>query len=197
MQTLEQKPRRCGTSRVLLPQPYQPGHHTPRMDGNRLRAVMRRVVASVAIVTAAGDDERRGITISSFTSVSLDPPLVSFNVRRQARMCRTLQAASDFVVHVLSDKQAALSAHFARPGQTGTQQFSPIAHRIRACGSPVLEAALAVLCCRRYALYPAGDHVIVVGRVVAIEEAASGQPLLYYDRTYRTIGSEIATSADH
>lgn len=152
---------------------------------------MRRVPSAVTVVTAAGQGTIRGITIGSFTSVSLDPPLVSFNVGKEAQMHDVLLDASHFVVHVLTDQQAHLSHRFAVPDQSGIDQFESVDYVRDEHGTPILEDVLAIFYCRTYAVHEAGDHAIVVGEVLDIDEAIGGMPLLYVNRTYRELGDEV------
>lgn len=162
-----------------------------RVDGEQLRAVMRRVPSPVTVVTARGEEEMRGITIGSFTSTSLNPPLISFNVEREAQMHDVLAGAERYAVHVLRVDQAYLSNHFAVPDRTGAEQFEKVSYHTDDDGTPVLDGVLAVLHCRRYAAYEAGDHSIFVGEVEAIEAAEEAAPLLYFNRSYRSVGEEV------
>ena len=160
--------------------------------GEAFRLAMRRVPAVVTIVTAARGEEVRGITIGSFTSVALDPPLISFNVRKESRMHGIITTASHFAVHLISQQQTHLCQHFATPDQTSAQQFSTVGYRLNALGVPILDDALTILCCAHHDLFEAGDHSIILGRVVEIDEANEGEPVLYYNRTYRSIGEITA-----
>ncbi|HET6569312.1 MAG TPA: flavin reductase family protein [Rhodothermales bacterium] len=164
-----------------------------QIDGDTLRAVMRRVPSPVVVVTAASH-EVRGATIGSFTSVSLNPPLISFNIARDSQMYAVIMAAERFAVHVLTDAHAWLCQHFARPDIESEEQFSSVTYRLHESGMPILEEAPLVLFCRKYAAYPAGDHTIVVGEVEAIEEHGAGRPILYYNRSYRGLG-KVVTAA--
>ena len=150
-----------------------------KADGAVLRSVMRRVPSPVTVVTAAGEEEARGVTIGSFTSVSLEPPLISFNVERRARMHEVLLGACHFAVHILGDKHAPLCNHFAKPDCSGMEQLEVVPHRLDAYGSPVLESALVVLSCRSYATFVAGDHSIFIGEVIEVEEREAGAVFLY------------------
>lgn len=162
-----------------------------RIDGEALRFVMRHVPSPVTIVTVAGEKEMRGITIGSFTSTSLHPPLVSFNVSRDAGVYDALTTSERFAVHVLSDHQAHLSDHFATPELSGDEQFQDISFEVEADGTPILSGALAVMLCARHAVYDAGDHSIMVGRVIALGNVdAGGLPLVYFNRAYRRVGKE-------
>ena len=159
--------------------------------GEQLRVAMRQVPSAVTVVTVAGRTEMRGITIGSFTSVSLDPPLISFNVALDAQMHDLLVGAKHFVVHLLSDEQAYLANHFAIKDRSGEEQFATISYRLDVHGTPVLDGVLGVFYCSHYAVYPAGDHSLLVGKVSAIEDGIDGFPLVYYDRSYRRVGDEI------
>lgn len=167
---------------------------TAVVDGEALRLVMRRVPSPVTVVTAAVGEERRGITIGSFTSVSLEPPLVSFNVSRDAQMHAVITVADRFAVHLLSDRQDDLSNHFAVPDLSPHEQFGGIPHHLEPDGTPIVADVLAVLHCVPYAVYEAGDHSIVVGEVVRIDEGRDGSALLYYDRSYHTVGKAVTSN---
>ncbi len=155
--------------------------------GDDLRSVMQRVPAPVTVVTAAGHSEARGATIGSFTSVSLDPPLVSFNVEKDSQMHEVLAEASHFAVHLLADRQSELCQHFAIPDQSGTEQLEAVRHHSTPHETPILDAAPAVLHCRWHEAFETGDHTIVVGRVIRLEEHEEAPPILYYDRDYRSV----------
>ncbi|GAB5521207.1 MAG: flavin reductase family protein [Rhodothermales bacterium] len=157
-----------------------------------LRVVMRSVPSPVTVVTATTGDEVRGMTIGSFTSVSLEPPLISFNVQRIARMSAVLEGASHFSVHILGVDQASLSNHFAIPDVDGIAQFANVLHRVDEHGVPILDDALARLDCVPFAIHPAGDHILMLGEVTHVVEPTEGEkPLLYFDRAYRKIGSSL------
>ncbi len=152
---------------------------------------MRHVPAAVTVVTVGGD-EPRGVTIASFSSVSLDPPLVAFNVQKGARMFPLVERAERYAVHVLPAGRVDLSDHFADPELSGREQFEKVPHEVGRNGLPLLEGMLAVLECEPWAVYDAGDHALFVGRVVRISTGADGEPVLYYQRSYRQVGDVIA-----
>lgn len=165
------------------------------VNGEMLRAAMRRVPSPVTIVTATDGREMRGITIGSFTSVSLTPPLISFNVAHASRMHALITARTErFAVHILAEDQAHLSDHFAVPGRTGAEQFAGLAYRRDAGGTPLLDDVLAIFHCARYAVYPAGDHSLLIGEVLKVERRGEGTPLLYFDRSYRNVGAPVQRS---
>jgi flavin reductase (DIM6/NTAB) family NADH-FMN oxidoreductase RutF len=162
------------------------------VDGDMLRAVMRRVASPVTVVTAAADGEARGATIGSFTSVSLDPPLVSFNVQRESSFYATISRADAFAIHLLTDGQAELANHFALPDLTSEAQFRNVPHvQLEPGLPPILRDTFGVLHCQRYAVHEAGDHALFIGRVERVIEAEGTGPLLYYARSYRAVGGEV------
>ncbi len=156
------------------------------------RAVMRRVPSPVAIVTAAGDQERRGITIGSITSVSLVPPLISFSVMHVSRMHDVITRASHYAVHILAEDQVALSTSFAEPDRSGAQQFAHVSHTLDPNGVPILGGAVAILHCTAHAVHEAGDHSILIGQVRRTTDGPRSRPLVYHQGAYRRLGQHIA-----
>jgi flavin reductase (DIM6/NTAB) family NADH-FMN oxidoreductase RutF len=156
---------------------------------------MRRVPAPVVVVTARGETEARGITIGSFTSVALEPPLVSFNVGRDSRMHGVMEHCSVFAVHVLSEQQVHLAKRFATPGLTGEEQFEAVPHHTRPGGAlPLLDDVTARLLCTPEDSIVAGDHTLYVGQVVEIEEPPDAGAVLYYQSSYRGVGNELPST---
>ena len=158
--------------------------------GEDLRAVMRHVPSPVTIVTFAGPDGARGITIGSFTSVSLVPPLISFNVMRGSSMHNVLLNAKSYAIQILRADQVALSERFAVPEISSEQQFEGVLHRVGIDAVPVIEDVLATILCSSHKVVPAGDHSLFIGEVLEVETVASGKPLIYYQQSYRTISGK-------
>jgi len=132
-------------------------------------------------VTAIGPDGApAGMTVNSFASVSLQPPLVLICIDRQAEAHDVIRAAREFVVNVLADDQEALSRRFADKHE---DRFDGIGYRTSQRGLIVLDGGLAHIECRHFADYPGGDHTIILGEVVGGETSA-GQPLLFYRGGY-------------
>lgn len=157
------------------------------VDGEQLRTIMRRVASPVVVVSAIADGEFRGMTAGSFVSVSLDPPLICFNVGKESRMHGILTSAEVFAVHILAANQEHLSNLFARSDLDGVEQFASCAHRVREDGLPVLVDSLGVLHCSKHAKIDAGDHSIFLGKVQATEDGRNEDPLVYYNRSYRSV----------
>jgi 3-hydroxy-9,10-secoandrosta-1,3,5(10)-triene-9,17-dione monooxygenase reductase component len=166
------------------------------VDGECLREVMRRVASPVTVVTTGVDGERRGATIGSFTSVSLHPPLISFNVMRGTGFHDVLRRATHFAVHLLRDDQAEAAEHFARPDLSEADLFEgvPLRRGTLPGGVPLLRDALGILHCRVWEVVPAGDHDLFLGEVLRLDGApvdGGHSPLLYYARSYRAVGREV------
>lgn len=160
----------------------------PSVTEEDLKSVMRRVPSAVTVVTAFDGEEMRGMTVGSFTSVSLDPLLVSFNVGKASSMHGVLLRADYFYVHLLSEEQSYLSDLFARADFSGKEQFERAAHFLAPDGAPILKETLAFLRCEKIVVYDAGDHCLMIGRVEEIIHQNDGLPLLYFDRGYRSVG---------
>jgi flavin reductase (DIM6/NTAB) family NADH-FMN oxidoreductase RutF len=150
------------------------------IDSGLFRRVLRRHAASVVVVTAPGP---AGFTATSFTSVSLDPPLVSFCVSRTASAWPRISEAPVVAVHVLTAGQERLARSFATPGidRFAAHEWHEGPHAV-----PLLDGALAILICRVVNLFEAGDHVIVVASPVHAEHHndTEATPLVYHDGTY-------------
>ena len=153
------------------------------VDPVAFRAVMGEVCTAVTVVTAMDGDRPHGTTVSAFSSLSLDPPLVLVSLDRGSQLLAVINAAGRFGVNVLSGDQAALAARFAT---RGPDKFDGVAWRSD-WASPRLEGVTGFLDCEVTATLDGGDHVIVQG-LVRGAEAESGQahPLTYHRRAFGT-----------
>lgn len=145
-----------------------------------LRQLLRRRAATVTVVTAASGGRLVGFTATSFTSVSLRPPLVSFCVDHRSSSWPVLRTAEHVGVHVLDARQADLARTFA---SRGIDRFAAAAWLPGPYGVPLLQQTLAWLVCRIAARVAAGDHAIVLAEPVKIR-CAEGSPLVYYNGQY-------------
>jgi flavin reductase (DIM6/NTAB) family NADH-FMN oxidoreductase RutF len=142
---------------------------------------MGRFATGVTVLTVNGPDGRPiGMTASSLASVSLVPPLVSVCVDHQAELHDAILAAPIFVVNVLESAQEALSRRFADRHE---DRFEGVGYHRSPDGLVLLDGALAHLECDRFTSYPAGDHTIIIGRVIG-GSTGEGRPLLYYRGGY-------------
>ena len=154
--------------------------------GEELRALMRHAPACVAVLTVDAGGERLGLTVSSFVSLSLEPPLVGVSISRQAAMHELLREAGGFAVSLLAGGQEWLAQHFAR-GVPPIGMWHGIATEEGAGAAPLLAGALGSLECRLVAEHAVGDHTLFVGEVESVRPGASAPPLVYHDGTYRSL----------
>jgi len=151
------------------------------IDAAVFRQLCGRFPTGVVVVTTTMEDGRPvGMTANSFTSVSLDPPLVSINVDQQAAMHQHMARAERFAINVLESRQEALSRRFA---EEHPDRFDGVGYRLTEGGFPHLDGAHAVLECVRHIAFVAGDHTIVIGEVTG-GVVGEGRPLLYYRGGY-------------
>jgi flavin reductase (DIM6/NTAB) family NADH-FMN oxidoreductase RutF len=143
-----------------------------------LRSVFRQHAAGVAVITARGDAGPVGFTATSLTSVSAEPPMISFGVGTGASSWPAISGSDHIGVHILGEHQVELAATFAR---SGADRFgAPTSWREGPRGVPVLDEVLAWLVCRIVGRVPAGDHRIVIAEVVLGDPTGAGRPLLYH-----------------
>jgi flavin reductase (DIM6/NTAB) family NADH-FMN oxidoreductase RutF len=147
------------------------------MQEEDFRAALGRFATGVAFVTAEVGGARLGLIVSSFTSVSLDPPLVSFCPSRDSLTWRRMRAARAFAVNVLGAPHAEFARRAAMPGadRFGCAEVEP-----GVSGAPIMREALAAIECTIEAQYPAGDHWLVIGGVRRLHLPADGDPLVYW-----------------
>ena len=150
-----------------------------------LRSTFRRHAAGVAVITARGATGPVGFTATSLTSVSAEPPMISFGVGTGASSWPAIAEADHIGVHILGEHQGDLAATFAR---SGADRFgAPTAWRDGPEGVPVLDDVLAWLVCRIVARVPAGDHRIVLAEVVLGDPSGGGRPLLYHQGRFTAL----------
>ncbi|MDO7835780.1 flavin reductase family protein [Sphingobium sp. HBC34] len=151
-------------------------------DNATFRRVLGHYPTGVCVVTATQDDDTPvGMVVGSFTSVSLDPPLVAFFPAKSSSSWPRLQSVGKFCVNVLASDQQPLCRQIAGPGP---DKFAGISHRVSANGSPILDDVVAWIDCALDAVHEAGDHYIVLGRVVALEVERPERPLLFFQGNY-------------
>jgi flavin reductase (DIM6/NTAB) family NADH-FMN oxidoreductase RutF len=158
---------------------------TPEVDPAQFRQLLGRFATGVTILTVITPDDRPiGMTANSLASVSLQPPLLSVCIDREAEMHDVITQADRFVVNVLSSRQETLARRFA---DKHVDRFDGVGYHLSPDGLIMLEGALAHIECDRHAQYQAGDHTIVVGKVVG-GETGDGRPLLFYRGGYAALG---------
>ncbi|WP_234822503.1 flavin reductase family protein [Palleronia aestuarii] len=143
-------------------------------DGRALRTALGRFATGVAVITVATPGGPLGITANSFASVSLDPPLVLWSPAKASRRFRPFVEADHFAIHVMGAEQGDLAGRFVREGNP----FGDLTWKSDPEGTPLIDGCLARFRCRRAAVHDAGDHVIVIGDVLAASHR-DGAPLVF------------------
>lgn len=156
------------------------------LDPAVFRQLCGRFPTGIVVVTTMSQERRPvGMTANSFTSVSLAPPLVSVNVDHAAAMHGHVARAPRFALNILESRQEALSRRFA---DEIPDRFDGVGYAVSDSGLPILDGALAFLECERHTSFEAGDHTIVLGRVLG-GRVNDGRPLLYYRGGYYDLPS--------
>jgi 3-hydroxy-9,10-secoandrosta-1,3,5(10)-triene-9,17-dione monooxygenase reductase component len=155
----------------------------PVIDPADFRKVLGHLPTGVTVVAAAPDEHPAGMTIGSFFSVSLDPPLVGFCAGKGSTSWPLIEPARCFAVNILSSDQAGISNHFA---SSAADRFGEVSWRPGVTGSPILDGVVGHIECRTEHTFDAGDHWIVVGHVVDLSVDEGGAPLVFLGGRYGT-----------
>ena len=165
-----------------------PKSNEPAIDPRELRDVLGCFATGVAIVTSIGDAGRPvGMTINSFSSVSLDPPLVLWSIGLNTPSRRAYAAHPSFAINIMCSQSKDMSLHFARPSD---EKFADVDWAPGHNGVPVLGGALATLECKVHDRVISGDHEIFIGRVVRLCQK-SGDPLLFHRGKFAHLGQLV------
>lgn len=158
-------------------------------SGKDFRSAVGAFPTGVTVITTHGQDGNLyGMTANAFSSVSLDPPLVLVCVISGTEGHSTIARNGVFAVNILSAEQGPISRHFAsRDRPRGKAAFDGVPHRTVSTRSPILEGAAAYLDCRLAAVHEAGDHVILIGEVLALGVDPDAAPLLFHAGRYRVV----------
>lgn len=167
---------------------------TSSFDARAFRNALGAYATGIAIVTTVSEDgERIGLTVNSFSSLSLDPPLILFSIANNAASFPIWAKAKRFVVNVLAEEQQELSSRF---GRTSADKWAGL--KVEAVeGGVLFPGALMALNCAVHERVPGGDHQIVIGRVlaIAIKPTPYPNPLLYFAGRYQLIASSDRAAA--
>lgn len=154
------------------------------IDPELFRSVLSSFASGVAVVTAMDDGVPVGLTAQSFTSLSLDPPLVMFCPKITSTSWPRIENAQHFAANILAEGQDALGIGFAR---SGGDKFADVDWTPGPSGAPLLTGVLAHIDCRMEAVHPGGDHKIVVGRVLHLAADAAKKPLVYFRSAFESL----------
>lgn len=153
-----------------------------------LRQVMRNWASGVTVVTAKDGYQIHGMTVSAFTSISLQPPLVLVSLDKASRTHDLVEKSRHFAVTILADDQKDISDRFAgRIPALDDNRFLGLAIETLTSGAPFIVGGLAYLDCHIVHTYDTGQHTLFVGEVDDLCTALDGKPLLYHDQDYRLL----------
>lgn len=158
----------------------------PAVSPDDFKAALGSWAAGVTVVTTRLGDLVYGITVSSFSSLSMDPLLVLVCLADSNRLPRMIEQSGHFAVSILAAGQDEVSATFAKSGREAGKELGAQSLVMRT-GSPVIAGSIAALDCELDRSVPGGDHTIMIGRVVAASADSSKLPLIYYRRGYRDL----------
>ncbi len=155
------------------------------MDGRELRNALGRFATGVCVITTLNaKGEAVGMTANSFSSVSLDPPLVLWSLQNGSDVYDTFASPKSFAINVLSSEQVELSNLYAKKGD---HLMDPGHYQLGANGAPVVRDALVTFECELDTTHEGGDHLIIIGRVQNLVSRPTGDPLLFYAGGYREL----------
>lgn len=157
------------------------------VEPDTLRAVMRHWTTGVAVLAARDGAHAHGMTVNSFTSVSLTPPLVLVCVERVVRTHALVERSRAFALSILRDGQHWISDRFAGRDTENQDRFEGLSTVTALTGAPILADNIGYLDCAVVAAHEAGTHTIFIGEVVAAKAADDGRPLVYFNRDYHSL----------
>jgi flavin reductase (DIM6/NTAB) family NADH-FMN oxidoreductase RutF len=169
------------------------------VGSEEFRHALAHWATGVAVLTCRWEDRPYALTVTSFSSVSLDPPLVLVGIGHQSRFHTPVTASGAWTVSVLARDQGDLARRFSAHGRAYATQFDGVATTPAPSGAPVLDGSLVWLDCRTVAQHEAGDHTILVGEVVhtgplsqtgvPVTESPGRDPLTYYRGTFSDVSA--------
>ena len=161
----------------------------PPMTADLMRRTLSHFATGVTVITGTGDDGPVGFACQSFASVSLDPPLVMFCADHRGRTWPVIREAGHFAVNVLGEHQLTVCQAF---GSRHGTKFDAVEWTLSAWGAPVLADCIATIHAHIETVHTAGDHDVVIGRVVGLEVGDGREPLLFYRGTFGIGGPALS-----
>jgi flavin reductase (DIM6/NTAB) family NADH-FMN oxidoreductase RutF len=159
----------------------------PESIGEQLRQAMRRWVTGVCVVCSQVGEARHGMTVNSFTSISLDPPHVSVTMANWTRTFRLTMQSGIFGVTILSDRQQAIADRFAGRTREDEDRFAGLETFSLVTGAPFITGGLGHIDCRIVHTFPFKSSTLIIGEVVAARWSIEANPLLYFNRVFHRL----------
>lgn len=154
------------------------------LDSEKLRRAMRAWTTGVAVVTARYEDQQYGMTVNSFNSVSLEPPVISVALRQLTHTHELVQKSGMFSVTILTAAQKELSDRFAGKLPNITDRFAGVHTETISLDSPVFKDGMAYFDCRVVSSMPVGENTLFIAEVLDARGEGEGEPLVYHNRHY-------------
>jgi len=162
----------------------------PPFDAAEFRRALGTFPTGVAIITTRGADGKPvGLTCNSFSSVSLEPPLVLWSLRNASKSMEAFRNAPGFAINVLAEDQSKLSGRFA--SSSIADKFEGVGHSEGFGGVPLIDDCLARFHCTTFAQHEAGDHVVFIGKVERFEHGREEDPLVFYKGAYMMLAQSL------
>ena len=161
------------------------------LDSEQLRQAMRAWTTGVAVVTAKHEDTQYGMTVNSFTSISLEPPLISVTLKRLTHTHELVEKSGEFALTVLSSSQSELSDRFAGKIHDIRDRFEGLITEKLLIDAPLLKDGLAYFNCRVVNSIPVGENTLFIAEVIAASGTGEGDPLVYHNRVFWKLTKEV------
>lgn len=157
------------------------------VEPENMRRAMRNWATGVTIVTSIYNGTRHGMTVSSFTSVSIDPAMVLVSLQDNARTHRLVKESGVFAITILDQSQIAISDRFAGRQTEKLDRFLSVDTFTLVTGAPLIRGGLVSFDCQVCDTYDIGQHTLYIGQVLAMQKGDGKQPLIYFNRQYHSI----------
>ncbi len=162
------------------------------LDPEQLRHAMRAWTTGVAVVTAQHEGHMYGMTVNSFTSISLDPPLVSVALRQLTHTHELVEKSGEFAVTILASHQKELSDRFAGKFTSIHDRFDGLKTETLLIDAPLISEGIACFNCRVVKSIPVGENTLFVAEVIAVSGEGEGNPLVYHNRLYWKLADPLS-----
>jgi flavin reductase (DIM6/NTAB) family NADH-FMN oxidoreductase RutF len=157
------------------------------LDPEKLRRAMRAWSSGVTVVTASHTGQQHGMTVNSFTSIALEPPLIIISLQTGSRTQELISQANAFAVTILADNQQDISDRFAGRIPDMDERLAGIETEALVTGAPLIKGGLSYLDCRVKETFPLGASTLFLAEVVAAQGVETDSPLIYHNRKYHKL----------
>ena len=165
------------------------------LDSEQLRHAMRAWTTGVTVVTAIHNGQRYGMTVNSFTSISLEPPLVSLALKKLTHTHELVEKSGEFSVTTLASNQKELSDRFAGKHPEVKDRFEGVLTERLSIDAPLIKGGIAYFNCRVVNSIPVGENTLFVAEVIDAQGDGTGEPLVYHNRVYWKLTAQIGINS--